>query len=60
MIIGQDECTFKQFIFPKGLQVCPNKYQQLLLKEEGAGIMLCLFVVVSMDMASILQHQLWK
>ena len=43
MILGQDECIFKQFIFSKGIWVLPDGTKQLIPKEEGQGVMLSSF-----------------
>ena len=43
MILGQDECIFKQYLFSKGSWVLPDGTKQLLPKEEGQGVMLSSF-----------------
>ena len=43
MILGQDKCIFKQFIFSKGVWVLPDGTKQLVPKEEGQGVMLSSF-----------------
>ena len=43
MIVGQDECIFKQYLFTKGLWTLPDGTQQLMPKEEGHGVMLSSF-----------------
>lgn len=40
MILGQDECIFKQYLFTKGVWVMPDGTRQLIPKEEGHGIMI--------------------
>ena len=44
MILGQDECIFKQFIFSKGYWLLPDGTKQLVPKDEGQGVMLSSFV----------------
>ena len=44
LILGQDECIFKQFVFSQGVWVLPNGIKQLIPKDEGMGIMLSSFV----------------
>ena len=43
MIIGQDECIFKQYIFKKKYWVLPDGTRQLIPKDEGQGLMLSSF-----------------
>ena len=43
MILGQDECIFRQFVFSKGMWTCPQGHKQLLPKDQGQGIMLSSF-----------------
>ena len=40
MLLGQDECIFKQYIFTKGVWVLPDGTRELVPKEEGHGVML--------------------
>ena len=44
MIIGQNECTFCQFVFSKGMWTSPEGHKQLLPKDRGQGIMLSSFI----------------
>ena len=43
MIIGQDECIFKQYLFTAGYWMMPDGTKQLVPKDEGNGIMLSSF-----------------
>ena len=43
MILGQDECIFKQYIFTSKFWVLPDGTKQLVPKDEGQGIMLSSF-----------------
>ena len=43
LILGQDECIFKQFIFTRGTWVLPDGTRQLVPKDEGQGVMLSSF-----------------
>ena len=43
MILGQDECIFKQYIFTSKFWVLPDGTKQLIPKDEGQGIMLSSF-----------------
>ena len=43
MILGQDKCIFCQYLFSKGMWVCPDGCKQLFPKDDGQGIMLSLF-----------------
>ena len=43
MLLGQDECIFKQFVFTRGFWVLPDGTRQLVPKEEGQGVMLSSF-----------------
>ena len=43
MILGQDECIFRQFVFSKGMWTTPDGQKQLLPKDQGQGIMLSSF-----------------
>ena len=43
LIVGQDKCIFKQYIFSKGVWVLPDGTKQLIPKEEGQGVMLSSF-----------------
>ena len=40
MILGQDECIFKQYIFTNGVWVLPDGTRELVPKDEGHGVML--------------------
>ena len=44
LILGQDECIFKQYLFSQGVWVLPNGVKQLIPKDEGQGVMLSSFV----------------
>ena len=43
MILGQDECIFKQYLFTAGYWMLPDGTKQLVPKDEGQGIMLSSF-----------------
>ena len=43
MILGQDECIFKQYLFSKGFWTHADGTKQLIPKEEGQGLMLSCF-----------------
>ena len=43
MIVGQDECIFKQYLFSKGFWTHADGTKQLIPKEEGQGIMVSSF-----------------
>ena len=43
LILGQDECIFKQFVFTKGNWLLPDGTKQLIPKDEGQGVMLSSF-----------------
>ena len=43
MIIGQDECIFKQFLFSKNFWSLPDGTKQIIPKDEGHGVMLSSF-----------------
>lgn len=43
MILGQDECIFKQYLFSKGFWTHSDGTKQLIPKEEGQGLMLSCF-----------------
>ena len=40
MIVGQDECIFKQYVFTKGIWVLPDGTKQIIPKDEGQGLMI--------------------
>ena len=44
MILGQDECIFKQYLFTAGAWVMPNGTKELIPKDEGQGVMISSFV----------------
>ena len=43
MLLGQDECIFKQYLFTAGYWMLPDGTKQLVPKDEGQGIMLSSF-----------------
>ena len=43
MIIGQDECIFKQFLFAKSFWSLPDGTKQIIPKDDGHGVMLLSF-----------------
>ena len=43
MLLGQDECIFKQYLFTNSTWVLPDGSRPLIPKEEGQGIMLSSF-----------------
>ena len=40
LIISQDECIYKQYLFTKGVWVMPDGSKQIIPKDEGHGVML--------------------
>ena len=42
--VGQDEAIFKQFLFLSKMWVGPKGERPLLLKDEGAGMMISSFI----------------
>ena len=58
MILGQDECIFKQYPFSKGFWTHLDGTKQLIPKEEGQGHMLLCFCSHKLGFGFHLSHSI--